>query len=371
MASQDTIRALERRGLSPSLAEHLTFNNYNLTTLRKASYHDLKRFLTTDEIQLVIDAVGNKIITPEMMLKDSLIEKNNNLISVENWIHRIGFKNKIDNELIDKLTPLFYQVSEIYLDESILQEIEDINDKIQDLEYVNTQLVSIVNNGGKAVESAMMRIERYSLILYSLEKEKLVLEGFEEERQKNIKYLETTALMIALDSLVGMSSEDVILEVYSEQLNRYKSVDEVVKRTEELKQIIEGKSDINVKELFVTSKKQISLKDKIRMEKVLKVKGYNNEEIDLIINWDYTEEEILQIRDTGKRPEQSKISYIIHGDVKGDVIQAETHLRDSVVSRSSIGGGDLMNELELLGYMNKKGLITDEQFNAAKEKLIK
>jgi len=56
--------------------------------------------------------------------------------------------------------------------------------------------------------------------------------------------------------------------------------------------------------------------------------------------------------------------------VQGDEI---TSIQDSVVSRSTIGsgGGSLMDELERLGAMKEKGLLSDEEFKAAKEKLLK
>ena len=53
--------------------------------------------------------------------------------------------------------------------------------------------------------------------------------------------------------------------------------------------------------------------------------------------------------------------------VQGDEI---TSIQDSVVSRSKIGGSSLMDELERLGAMMEKGLLTDDEFTAAKQKLL-
>jgi len=74
MAKQDTLRALERRGLSLSLAERLTDAGFNLGSLKKAEYNDLKELLTNNEIRLVIDSVGNKTISRLMVLKAALAE---------------------------------------------------------------------------------------------------------------------------------------------------------------------------------------------------------------------------------------------------------------------------------------------------------
>ena len=74
MAKQDTLRALERRGLALSLAERLAEADFNLTSLKKASYDDLKDLLTNNEIRLVIDSVGNKLISREMVLEAALAE---------------------------------------------------------------------------------------------------------------------------------------------------------------------------------------------------------------------------------------------------------------------------------------------------------
>ncbi len=53
--------------------------------------------------------------------------------------------------------------------------------------------------------------------------------------------------------------------------------------------------------------------------------------------------------------------------VQGDEI---TTVQDSVVSRSTIGGPSLMDELERLGTMKEKGLLTAEEFSVAKKKLL-
>ena len=56
--------------------------------------------------------------------------------------------------------------------------------------------------------------------------------------------------------------------------------------------------------------------------------------------------------------------------IQGDEV---TSIQDSVVSRSTIGGdsgNDLMANLRELGEMKREGLLTDEEFSAAKEKLL-
>ena len=49
---------------------------------------------------------------------------------------------------------------------------------------------------------------------------------------------------------------------------------------------------------------------------------------------------------------------------------SKTIIKDSVISRSNVGSDDMMNELERLGTMKEKGLLTDEQFESAKNKLL-
>jgi len=77
-----------------------------------------------------------------------------------------------------------------------------------------------------------------------------------------------------------------------------------------------------------------------------------------------------------------RVKPTIQMTVQGDYIQSteiqnsivDSTLQDSsVVSRSEVGNeaGDLMAQLERLGEMKKEGLLTDDEFKAAKEKLLK
>ena len=74
MAKRDTIKALERRGLSSSLAERLTEAGFNLSNLKKVGYDQLNDLLTNNEIRLVIDSVGIKTIDRDMVLEAALAE---------------------------------------------------------------------------------------------------------------------------------------------------------------------------------------------------------------------------------------------------------------------------------------------------------
>ena len=52
----------------------------------------------------------------------------------------------------------------------------------------------------------------------------------------------------------------------------------------------------------------------------------------------------------------------------------DTIIKDSVVSKSNIGGGgdgdDLAAKLQQLAQMHRDGILSDEQFEAAKNKLL-
>ena len=60
---------------------------------------------------------------------------------------------------------------------------------------------------------------------------------------------------------------------------------------------------------------------------------------------------------------------VVHGDYVDD---RDTIIKDSVVSRSNIGpnGDDLAAKLQQLAQMYKDGILSDEQFEAAKNKLL-
>ena len=59
--------------------------------------------------------------------------------------------------------------------------------------------------------------------------------------------------------------------------------------------------------------------------------------------------------------------------VHGDEI-SQTEIKDSVISKSSIGAGgdgdDLAAKLQQLAQMHRDGILSDEQFEAAKNKLL-
>jgi hypothetical protein len=62
---------------------------------------------------------------------------------------------------------------------------------------------------------------------------------------------------------------------------------------------------------------------------------------------------------------------VVHGDYVDD---RDTFVRDSVVSKLNIGAGgdgdDLAAKLQQLAQMHKDGILSDEQFEAAKNKLL-
>jgi len=93
--------------------------------------------------------------------------------------------------------------------------------------------------------------------------------------------------------------------------------------------------------------------------------------LDHAINW-YTQlgelEEAARVRKQKAEMGAAKVSQKV---VQGDEI---TSIQDSVVSKSSIGSGareDLLSQLERLGALKEKGLITDDEFIIAKRHLLK
>ena len=62
---------------------------------------------------------------------------------------------------------------------------------------------------------------------------------------------------------------------------------------------------------------------------------------------------------------------IVHGDYVDD---RDTIVKDSVISKSNIGvggdGDDLAAKLQQLAQMHRDGILSDEQFEAAKNKLL-
>ena len=80
-----------------------------------------------------------------------------------------------------------------------------------------------------------------------------------------------------------------------------------------------------------------------------------------------------------KMREEGKVKVdqtVVHGDYVDDrdttyIDDRDTIIKDSVVSKSRIGGGSsTMQELKELSAMKKEGLITDEEFEKMKRKII-
>ena len=93
--------------------------------------------------------------------------------------------------------------------------------------------------------------------------------------------------------------------------------------------------------------------------------------LDHAINW-YTQlnqlEEAARVRKLQAEMGAAKVSQKV---VQGDEI---TSIQDSVVNRSTVGSGagdELIVQLERLGDMKEKGLLSDEEFTKAKEKLLR
>jgi len=92
--------------------------------------------------------------------------------------------------------------------------------------------------------------------------------------------------------------------------------------------------------------------------------------LDHAINW-YTQlgelEEAARVRRLQAEMGATTVSQKV---IQGDEI---TSIQDSVVSRSTIGTGDgdeLLLQLERLGDMKEKGLLTEDEFTKAKEKML-
>ena len=72
MARLDTIRALEKRGLSPQLAEKTVDLGYLLGTLKKADLKTLRKDFHYKEILQLIDVSKNKQIDREEIVAKGL-----------------------------------------------------------------------------------------------------------------------------------------------------------------------------------------------------------------------------------------------------------------------------------------------------------
>ncbi len=58
---------------------------------------------------------------------------------------------------------------------------------------------------------------------------------------------------------------------------------------------------------------------------------------------------------------------VIHGDYVDD---RDTIVKDSVISKSNIGGSSKMQELKELTEMKEKGLIDDDEFKQMKKEIL-
>jgi hypothetical protein len=82
--------------------------------------------------------------------------------------------------------------------------------------------------------------------------------------------------------------------------------------------------------------------------------------------------EAARVRKLKARQRAIKVDQtVVHGDYVDD---RDTIVKDSVVSKSSIGAGgdgdDLAAKLQRLAQMHRHGILSDEQFEAAKNKLL-
>jgi len=76
MARLDTIRALERRGLSPKLAKKTVDLGYQLGTLKKCGLRELKKHFNYKEILQLIDVSKNKKIDRDEIVARALEQGN-------------------------------------------------------------------------------------------------------------------------------------------------------------------------------------------------------------------------------------------------------------------------------------------------------
>ena len=72
MARLDTIRALQKRGLAPKLAEKTVDLGYQLGTLKKSGLRDLKKNFNYKEILQLIDVSKNKKIDRDEIVTRAL-----------------------------------------------------------------------------------------------------------------------------------------------------------------------------------------------------------------------------------------------------------------------------------------------------------
>ena len=75
MARFDTIRALERRGMSLALAEKAVDAGYQLGSLKKASLEKLRKQFRFREILELVESVGNRQVDREAIIAGALEEE--------------------------------------------------------------------------------------------------------------------------------------------------------------------------------------------------------------------------------------------------------------------------------------------------------
>ena len=113
-----------------------------------------------------------------------------------------------------------------------------------------------------------------------------------------------------------------------------------------------------------------------RESKIIKAKNHEKmlefDEAVMIYQELEIEDEVIRVRKLKSEQGAVKVDQtVVHGDYVDD---RDTIIKDSVVSKSSIGaggdGGDLTAKLQQLAQMHKDGILSDEQFEAAKNKLL-
>ena len=94
MARLDTIRALEKRGLSPELAEKTVDLGYLLGTLKKSDLKTLRKDFYYKEILQLIDVSKNNLIDREDIVVKALEEGdvNDGPISANQALRRVEKK---------------------------------------------------------------------------------------------------------------------------------------------------------------------------------------------------------------------------------------------------------------------------------------
>ena len=94
MARFDTIRALERRGMSLALAERAADAGYQLGSLKKASLEELRRQFRFREILELVETVGNRQVDREEVIAGAQEEEatGGGVVSAEAALRRVEKK---------------------------------------------------------------------------------------------------------------------------------------------------------------------------------------------------------------------------------------------------------------------------------------